>query len=84
MASLITTVLRRKLEYNTDVLKYSWPTSSTRTTSSCCTGQSVAEKMLTHWFTFFLYNFLKDGAKKYLFSLLCHETADGKGTINTI
>jgi hypothetical protein len=40
--------------------------------------------MLTHWFTFFLYNFLKDGAKKYLFSLLCHETADGKGTINTI
>jgi hypothetical protein len=62
----------------------SWPTSSTRTTSSCCTGQSVAEKMLTQWFTFFLYNFLKDGAKKCPFSLLCQETADGKGTIDTI
>uniref|UniRef100_A0AAQ5ZWK4 Sema domain-containing protein n=1 Tax=Amphiprion ocellaris TaxID=80972 RepID=A0AAQ5ZWK4_AMPOC len=38
---------------------------------SVCRTESVAEKMLTNWFTFLLYKFLKECAGEPLFSLFC-------------
>uniref|UniRef100_A0AAY4CRF5 Plexin-A4 n=1 Tax=Denticeps clupeoides TaxID=299321 RepID=A0AAY4CRF5_9TELE len=78
VASLIMTVLQSKLEYATDVLKHllsdlihknleskNHPKLLLRRT------ESVAEKMLTNWFTFLLYKFLKECAGEPLFSLFC-------------
>ncbi|KPP69353.1 hypothetical protein Z043_111899 [Scleropages formosus] len=78
VASLIMTVLQSKLEYATDVLKQllsdlihknleskNHPKLLLRRT------ESVAEKMLTNWFTFLLYKFLKECAGEPLFSLFC-------------
>ncbi|XP_029417713.1 plexin-A3 isoform X2 [Nannospalax galili] len=38
---------------------------------SCCRTESVAEKMLTNWFTFLLHKFLKECAGEPLFLLYC-------------
>ncbi|XP_064605454.1 plexin-A2-like isoform X2 [Liolophura sinensis] len=76
VASLISVALQSKMEYATDILKTllaelieksvegkNHPKLLLRRT------ESVAEKMLTNWFTFLLYRFLKDSAGEPLFLL---------------
>ncbi|XP_061187721.1 plexin-A4-like isoform X2 [Saccostrea echinata] len=76
VASLISVALQTKMEYATDILKTllaelieksvdgkNHPKLLLRRT------ESVAEKMLTNWFTFLLYKFLKDCAGEPLFLL---------------
>uniref|UniRef100_A0A8C6UPQ8 Plexin A4 n=1 Tax=Neogobius melanostomus TaxID=47308 RepID=A0A8C6UPQ8_9GOBI len=78
VASLIMTVLQSKLEYATDVLKNLLSDLIDRNLESknhpkllLRRTESVAEKMLTNWFTFLLYKFLKECAGEPLFSLFC-------------
>ncbi|CAF97233.1 unnamed protein product [Tetraodon nigroviridis] len=78
VASLIMTVLQSKLEYATDVLKHLLSDLIDRNLESknhpkllLRRTESVAEKMLTNWFTFLLYKFLKECAGEPLFSLFC-------------
>ncbi|ETE56635.1 hypothetical protein L345_17654, partial [Ophiophagus hannah] len=66
VASLIMTVLQSKLEYATDVLKQLLADLIDKNLESknhpkllLRRTESVAEKMLTNWFTFLLYKFLK-------------------------
>lgn len=76
VASLISVALQTKMEYATDILKTllaelieksvegkNHPKLLLRRT------ESVAEKMLTNWFTFLLYKFLKECAGEPLFML---------------
>lgn len=76
VASLVSVALQTKMEYATDILKTllaelieksvdgkNHPKLLLRRT------ESVAEKMLTNWFTFLLYKFLKDCAGEPLFLL---------------
>ncbi|KAJ8381595.1 hypothetical protein SKAU_G00023730 [Synaphobranchus kaupii] len=69
VASLIMTVLQSKLEYATDVLKQLLSDLIDKNLESknhpkllLRRTESVAEKMLTNWFTFLLYKFLKRNA----------------------
>ncbi|KAJ7329362.1 hypothetical protein JRQ81_015536 [Phrynocephalus forsythii] len=78
VASLIMTVLQSKLEYATDVLKQLLADLIDKNLESknhpkllLRRTESVAEKMLTNWFTFLLYKFLKECAGEPLFSLFC-------------
>lgn len=87
VASLIMVALQGKMEYCTDILKTlladliekcmeskSHPKLLLRRT------ESVAEKMLSSWFTFLLYKFLKDcaGEPMYLlFRAIKHQTEKG-------
>ncbi|XP_043920171.1 plexin-A4 [Protopterus annectens] len=78
VASLIMTVLQTKLEYATDVLKQLLSDLIDKNLESknhpkllLRRTESVAEKMLTNWFTFLLYKFLKECAGEPLFSLFC-------------
>uniref|UniRef100_A0A8D0G9A4 Plexin-A4 n=1 Tax=Sphenodon punctatus TaxID=8508 RepID=A0A8D0G9A4_SPHPU len=78
VASLIMTVLQSKLEYATDVLKKLLADLIDKNLESknhpkllLRRTESVAEKMLTNWFTFLLYKFLKECAGEPLFSLFC-------------
>ncbi|KAM6306975.1 LOW QUALITY PROTEIN: plexin-A4-like [Podargus strigoides] len=78
VASLIMTVLQSKLEYATDVLKQLLADLIDKNLESknhpkllLRRTESVAEKMLTNWFTFLLYKFFKECAGKPLFSLFC-------------
>nr|XP_023686880.1 plexin-A4 [Paramormyrops kingsleyae] len=78
VASLIMTVLQSKLEYATDVLKnllsdliHKNLESKNHPKLLLRRTESVAEKMLTNWFTFLLYKFLKECAGEPLFSLFC-------------
>ncbi|KTF94553.1 hypothetical protein cypCar_00000387 [Cyprinus carpio] len=78
VASLIMTVLQSKLEYATDVLKHLLSDLIDKNLESknhpkllLRRTESVAEKMLTNWFTFLLYKFLKECAGEPLFSLFC-------------
>uniref|UniRef100_A0A8K9V7Y4 Plexin-A4 n=1 Tax=Oncorhynchus mykiss TaxID=8022 RepID=A0A8K9V7Y4_ONCMY len=78
VASLIMTMLQSKLEYATDVLKHLLSDLIDRNLESknhpkllLRRTESVAEKMLTNWFTFLLYKFLKECAGEPLFSLFC-------------
>ncbi|XP_066489918.1 plexin-A4 isoform X1 [Tiliqua scincoides] len=78
VASLIMTVLQSKLEYATDVLKQLLADLIDKNLESknhpkllLRRTESVAEKMLTNWFTFLLYKFLKECAGEPLFSLYC-------------
>ncbi|XP_018421566.1 PREDICTED: plexin-A4 [Nanorana parkeri] len=78
VASLIMTVLQSKLEYATDVLKQLLSDLIDKNLESknhpkllLRRTESVAEKMLTNWFTFLLYKFLKECAGEPLFSLFC-------------
>ncbi|XP_041058652.1 plexin-A4 isoform X1 [Carcharodon carcharias] len=78
VASLIMTVLQTKLEYATDVLKQLLSDLIDKNLESknhpkllLRRTESVAEKMLTNWFTFLLYKFLKECAGEPLFMLFC-------------
>jgi plexin A len=76
VASLIMVTLQSKLEYCTDILK----TLLADLIEKCIDGkshpklllrrtESVAEKMLSAWFTFLLYKFLKECAGEPLYML---------------
>lgn len=76
MASLIMVTLQSKMEYCTDILK----TLLAELIEKCMEGkshpklllrrtESVAEKMLSAWFTFLLYKFLRECAGEPLFML---------------
>ncbi|XP_044766008.1 plexin-A4 [Coccinella septempunctata] len=76
VASLIMVTLQSKMEYCTDILK----TLLAELIEKCIEGkshpklllrrtESVAEKMLSAWFTFLLYKFLKECAGEPLFML---------------
>ncbi|XP_049284927.1 plexin-A2 isoform X3 [Anopheles funestus] len=76
VASLIMVTLQSKLEYCTDILK----TLLAELIEKCIDGkshpklllrrtESVAEKMLSAWFTFLLYKFLKECAGEPLYML---------------
>ncbi|PSN58484.1 hypothetical protein C0J52_00769, partial [Blattella germanica] len=75
VASLIMVTLQSKMEYCTDILK----TLLAELIEKCMEGkshpklllrrQSVAEKMLSAWFTFLLYKFLRECAGEPLFML---------------
>ncbi|XP_059843060.1 plexin-A4 isoform X1 [Hypanus sabinus] len=78
VASLIMTVLQTKLEYATDVLKQLLSDLIDKNLESknhpkllLRRTESVAEKMLTNWFTFLLYKFLKECAGEPLYMLFC-------------
>ncbi|KAK3102934.1 hypothetical protein FSP39_015076 [Pinctada imbricata] len=76
VASLISVALQTKMEYATDILK----TLLAELIEKAVDGknhpklllrrtESVAEKMLTNWFTFLLYKFLRECAGEPLFML---------------
>lgn len=76
VASLIMVTLQSKLEYCTDILK----TLLAELIEKCIDGkshpklllrrtESVAEKMLSAWFTFLLYKFLRECAGEPLYKL---------------
>ncbi|XP_076331027.1 plexin-A2-like isoform X2 [Tachypleus tridentatus] len=76
VASLIMVTLQGKMEYSTDILK----TLLAELIEKCIEGkshpklllrrtESVAEKMLSSWFTFLLFKFLKECAGEPLFVL---------------
>ena len=76
VASLIMVTLQSKMEYCTDILK----TLLAELIEKCMEGkshpklllrrtESVAEKMLSAWFTFLLYKFLRECAGEPLYLL---------------
>ncbi|KAJ8259538.1 hypothetical protein GJAV_G00170590, partial [Gymnothorax javanicus] len=78
VASLIMTALQGRLEYATDVLKQLLSHLIQRNLQSknhpkllLRRTESVAEKMLTNWFTFLLHKFLKECVGEPLFMLYC-------------
>nr|XP_061829776.1 plexin-A1-like isoform X2 [Nerophis lumbriciformis] len=78
VASLIMTALQGEMEYATGVLKQLLSDLIERNLESknhpkllLRRTESVAEKMLTNWFTFLLYKFLKECAGEPLFMLHC-------------
>ncbi|XP_051915637.1 plexin-A1-like isoform X1 [Hippocampus zosterae] len=78
VASLIMTALQGEMEYATGVLKQLLSDLIDRNLESknhpkllLRRTESVAEKMLTNWFTFLLYKFLKECAGEPLFMLHC-------------
>ncbi|XP_077471088.1 plexin-A1-like isoform X1 [Stigmatopora argus] len=78
VASLIMTALQGEMEYATGVLKQLLSDLIDRNLENknhpkllLRRTESVAEKMLTNWFTFLLYKFLKECAGEPLFMLHC-------------
>ncbi|CAL1608558.1 unnamed protein product [Knipowitschia caucasica] len=78
VASLIMTALQGEMEYATGVLKQLLSDLIDKNLESknhpkllLRRTESVAEKMLTNWFTFLLYKFLKECAGEPLFMLFC-------------
>uniref|UniRef100_A0A6Q2WZF5 Plexin-A1 n=1 Tax=Esox lucius TaxID=8010 RepID=A0A6Q2WZF5_ESOLU len=78
VASLIMTALQGEMEYATGVLKQLLSDLIDKNLESknhpkllLRRTESVAEKMLTNWFTFLLYKFLKECAGEPLFMLYC-------------
>ncbi|XP_062401569.1 LOW QUALITY PROTEIN: plexin-A1b [Sardina pilchardus] len=78
VASLIMTALQGEMEYATGVLKQLLADLIDKNLESknhpkllLRRTESVAEKMLTNWFTFLLYKFLKECAGEPLFMLYC-------------
>ncbi|XP_035826878.1 plexin-A2 [Aplysia californica] len=77
VASLISVALQTQMEYATDILKTLLAELIEKTVENpkvhpkllLRRNESVAEKMLTNWFTFLLYKFLKDCAGEPLFML---------------
>lgn len=76
VASLISVALQTKMEYSTDILKTLLSDLIERSIDGkkepkllFRRNESVAEKMLTNWFTFLLYKFLKEVAGEPLFML---------------
>uniref|UniRef100_A0A452FLW8 Plexin A3 n=1 Tax=Capra hircus TaxID=9925 RepID=A0A452FLW8_CAPHI len=68
VASLTMVVLQSRLDYATGLLKQLLPGPQHPFLSRT---ESVAEKMLTNWFTFLLHKFLKECAGEPLFLLYC-------------
>lgn len=87
VASLISVALQTKMEYSTDILKTLLSDLIERSIDGkkepkllFRRNESVAEKMLTNWFTFLLYKFLKEVAGEPLFMLyqaIKHQVAKG-------
>ncbi|CAM4619434.1 unnamed protein product [Leuciscus chuanchicus] len=78
VASLIMSALQGEMEYATGVLKQLLSDLIDKNLESknhpkllLRRTESVAEKMLTNWFTFLLYKFLKECAGEPLFMLYC-------------
>lgn len=78
VASLIMSALQGEMEYATGVLKQLLSDLIEKNLESknhpkllLRRTESVAEKMLTNWFTFLLYKFLKECAGEPLFMLYC-------------
>uniref|UniRef100_A0A674E8G2 Plexin-A1 n=1 Tax=Salmo trutta TaxID=8032 RepID=A0A674E8G2_SALTR len=78
VASLVMTALQGEMEYATGVLKQLLSDLIDKNLESknhpkllLRRTESVAEKMLTNWFTFLLYKFLKECAGEPLFMLYC-------------
>ncbi|KAK2496880.1 hypothetical protein MC885_010589 [Smutsia gigantea] len=78
VASLVMTALQGEMEYATGVLKQLLSDLIEKNLESknhpkllLRRTESVAEKMLTNWFTFLLYKFLKECAGEPLFMLYC-------------
>ncbi|XP_059353725.1 plexin-A1b [Carassius carassius] len=78
VASLIMSALQGEMEYGTGVLKQLLSDLIDKNLESknhpkllLRRTESVAEKMLTNWFTFLLYKFLKECAGEPLFMLYC-------------
>ncbi|XP_050411553.1 plexin-A4 isoform X3 [Patella vulgata] len=77
VASLISVALQTKMEYATDILKTLLADLIEKSVEGLKNhpklllrrNESVAEKMLTNWFTFLLYRFMKDCAGEPLFML---------------
>ncbi|XP_048252946.1 plexin-A2-like isoform X3 [Haliotis rufescens] len=76
VASLITVALQTKMEYATDILKTLLADLIEKSVEGknhpkllLRRNESVAEKMLTNWFSFLLYKFLKECAGEPLFML---------------
>ena len=76
VASLISVALQTKMEFSTDILKTLLSDLIERSIDGkrepkllFRRNESVAEKMLTNWFTFLLYKFLKEVAGEPLFML---------------
>ncbi|XP_013401098.1 plexin-A4-like [Lingula anatina] len=76
VASLISVALQNKMEYHTDILKTLLAELIERSVEGrnhpkllLRRTESVAEKMLTNWFTFLLFKFLKECAGEPLFML---------------
>uniref|UniRef100_A0A8C8ZXI0 Plexin-A1 n=1 Tax=Prolemur simus TaxID=1328070 RepID=A0A8C8ZXI0_PROSS len=75
VASLIMTALQGEMEYATGLTLGAASLLDSGVTPLCLLRaprtESVAEKMLTNWFTFLLYKFLKECAGEPLFMLYC-------------
>ncbi|KAL3853675.1 hypothetical protein ACJMK2_017198 [Sinanodonta woodiana] len=92
VASLISVALQTKLEYATDILKTLLADLIERSVDGknhpkllLRRTESVAEKMLTNWFTFLLYKFLRECAGEPLFMLYqAMKQQVGKGPVDTI
>uniref|UniRef100_A0A9J8AA29 Plexin-A1 n=1 Tax=Cyprinus carpio carpio TaxID=630221 RepID=A0A9J8AA29_CYPCA len=92
VASLIMSALQGEMEYGTGVLKQLLSDLIDKNLESknhpkllLRRTESVAEKMLTNWFTFLLYKFLKECAGEPLFMLYCAiKQQMEKGPIDTI
>ncbi|XP_025108035.1 plexin-A4-like isoform X2 [Pomacea canaliculata] len=92
VASLISVALQTQMEYATEILKTLLAELIEKTVESKNTpklllrrNESVAEKMLTNWFTFLLYKFLKECAGEPLFMLFqAIKQQTSKGPVDVI
>ncbi|XP_076447874.1 plexin-A2-like isoform X2 [Babylonia areolata] len=92
VASLISVALQTQMEYSTEILKTLLAELIEKTVESKNTpklllrrNESVAEKMLTNWFTFLLYKFLKECAGEPLFMLFqAIKQQTSKGPVDSI
>ncbi|XP_052060190.1 plexin-A4-like isoform X2 [Mytilus californianus] len=91
VASLISVALQTKMEYSTEILKTLLSDLIERSIDGrkepkllFRRNESVAEKMLTNWFTFLLYKFLKEVAGEPLFMLyLAMKQQVAKGPVDS-
>ncbi|KAL8574219.1 hypothetical protein ACOMHN_027873 [Nucella lapillus] len=92
VASLVSVALQTQMEYATEILKTLLAELIEKTVESKNTpklllrrNESVAEKMLTNWFTFLLYKFLKECAGEPLFMLFqAIKQQTSKGPVDSI
>ncbi|KAK7493969.1 hypothetical protein BaRGS_00014851 [Batillaria attramentaria] len=92
VASLISVALQTQMEYSTEILKTLLAELIEKTVESKNTpklllrrNESVAEKMLTNWFTFLLYKFLKECAGEPLFMLFqAIKQQTSKGPVDSV
>ncbi|XP_064633300.1 plexin-A4-like isoform X2 [Lineus longissimus] len=92
VASLLSVTLQGRMEYHTDILKTLLAELIEKTVESknnpkllLRRTESVAEKMLTNWFTFLLFKFLKECAGEPLFMLFTAIKAQvSKGPVDAV